>query len=112
MNFDLWEKQPSPLFPYPTLQLGYNLTLEQVKEKRKPPCERHYSPPIKKSKCVNLADMNASCEQNMIVSSDSEVSVTVTTEGLHEGHDVPENSCLDEPKTRCKNCDKAARKIK
>ena len=53
--------------------MGYDLTPEQVKLKRKPPKDRNSSPPIKKSKCVNLTEMICSSDQ------DVGINVTVTT---------------------------------
>ena len=65
VNFDLLEKMPCPMFPYPTLQMGYQLTPEQAREKWKPPSNRHSPTPIKKTKCSNLTEM-ITCDDDSV----------------------------------------------
>ena len=45
--------------------MGYKLTSEQVKEKRKPPRARHSPPPIKKSRCMTSTKMITSSDPNV-----------------------------------------------
>ena len=61
VNYDMDGMKPDLKYPYPTLQMEYQLTPEQIREKRKPPKGRS-SPPIKRSKCVDLTDIMSECE--------------------------------------------------
>lgn len=113
VGFDLLERKPCPMFPYPTLSMGYDLTPEQVKVKRKPPKDRNSSPPIKKSKCVNLTEMICSSDQ------DVGINVTVTTtlpnESQENGNEhlhVDEETLSSQNISGCPNCEKYERKIK
>ena len=47
-NVDLPHRKTSKEHPYPTLELGYELSGERVKQKRKPPPHRLNSPPVKR----------------------------------------------------------------
>ena len=105
VNFDLLEKMPCPMFPYPTLQMGYQLTPEQAREKRKPLSNRHSPPPIKKTKCSNLTEM--------ITCDDDSVSETLSASFNDSNDKILGDKCAHPPQDtfRCKNCEIAARKI-
>ena len=47
-NVDLVNRKTSKENPYPTLQLGYQLSGERRKQKQKPPPHRLHSPPLKR----------------------------------------------------------------
>ena len=68
-NVDLVSRRTSKENPYPTLELGYQLSGERKKQKRKPPCHRLNSPPVKRKythkrlKTVqdNIPDIESQC---------------------------------------------------
>ena len=47
-DVDLVNKKTSPAHPYPTLNMGYSLSGERAKQKRKAPAYRQNLPPCKK----------------------------------------------------------------
>ena len=69
-NVDLVKRKASKENPYPTLHLGYQLSGERIKQKRKPPPHRFNSPPVKrKFTCKrldnpvqdNIQDIDSQC---------------------------------------------------
>ena len=46
-DVDLVKRKTSPQHPYPTIEMGYELSGERAKQKRKQPTCRLNSPPLK-----------------------------------------------------------------
>ena len=114
VNFNIHERRPDVKYPYPTLNMGYQLTPEQVREKRKPPSER-CSPPIKRSKCVDLTDVISECEVKTEVQHESVISSAVTSMDIEDRHHTKNVPCDEHcglPSIKCKNCEILKRKIK
>ena len=67
-EFDIVKKKPSPAHPYPTLNMGYNISGDKAKQKRKAPPSRKFVPPLKrkytkkvlKVPCTEYPDVEAS----------------------------------------------------
>lgn len=106
INCDLLEKKVSPSYPYPTLYMGYQLTPNQAKEKRKPPTLRLSSPPTKKLKAAqNSGTLQLEGVQGRIECELREETVRCET-------DVDCEHGKEYVKAKCHGCDMAQAKIK
>ena len=121
VNYDMYGMKPDPKYPYPMLQMGYQLTPEQIREKRKPPKGRS-SPPIKRSKCVDLTDIMSKCEVQTQDFSQQEFAANVTLNHYVTKMDTEEEHCdnenllcdeqCDMSIAKCKNCGILRKKIR
>ena len=61
-EYDLLKKKISPNYPYPTVNMGYELSESKKKQKRKPPVCHISSPPMKKKSHLKMDVPNVSTE--------------------------------------------------
>ena len=80
VDVDLIRKRLSPQHPYPTLKLGYELTGERTKQKRKPPISRINSPTVHRKRPKKVVEEN------------------------HKIIDISSSTTTSEPNSECHSC--------